>query len=104
MTGDQGALFSEDGQPNLDGPRDGLTFDPYLDEDRLNKQMRRVFAAVRDGHWYTLREIADRTGDPEASVSARLRDFRKPKFGGLILNRRRVGEELFAYQLAQSEE
>jgi hypothetical protein len=101
---DQGELFDEQGRPNLDGPRDGATFDPYLDEDRLNKQMRRVFAAMRDGKWRTLNEIAARTGDPEASISARLRDFRKPKFGSLILNRKRVGDGLFAYQLAQSDE
>lgn len=87
--------------PPLDGPRDGETFDPYQDTDRLNKQMRRVFAVMRDSKWRTLADISTKTGDPEASVSARLRDFRKPKFGELTLNRKRVGPGLFAYQLVQ---
>jgi hypothetical protein len=85
----------------LDGPRDGVTFDPYQDTDRLNKQMHRVFMVMRKEEWRTLGEISALTGDPEASVSARLRDFRKPKFGELTLNRKRVGPGLFAYQLVQ---
>jgi hypothetical protein len=48
------------------------------DEERLTGQALRVFAIMSDGQWRTLREIATATGDPEASVSARLRDFRKP--------------------------
>lgn len=91
---DQWDLFSQ-----LDGPRDGDTFNPYRDEERLNQQMRRVFSVMRDQRWRSLRAIADMTGDPEASVSARLRDFRKPKFGGLILNRRYVSDGVFEYQL-----
>jgi hypothetical protein len=59
---------------------------------RLNGQQRRVYLAMRDGAWRTLREIADATGDPDASVSARLRDLRKEKFGGFIVERRRRGE------------
>lgn len=85
---------------NLDGYRDGKTFDPFKDMDRLNEQMRRVFQIMRDQHWRTLREISDATGDPEASVSARLRDFRKPQFGGCLVNRRRRGNGLHEYQLA----
>jgi hypothetical protein len=91
-------------QPNLDGPRDGDTFNPFLDEERLNKQMRGVFTIMRDQRWRSLKAIADMTGYPEASVSARLRDFRKPKFGGLTLNRRRVTDGLHEYQLCPAEE
>lgn len=87
----------------LNGPRDGATFDPFLDTDRLNEQMRRVFNAVSDSRWRTLREISDATGDPEASISARLRDFRKPRFGGLTVNRRRRdGRGQYEYQLVPS--
>ena len=91
-------------QPTLDGPRDGATFDPYRDEERLNRQMRRVFAVMRDDRWRTLKEIADRTGDPEASISARLRDFRKPKFGGLVMNRRYLSAGLYEYQLLPADQ
>lgn len=73
-----------------DGDRDGSTFDSVFDADRLNKQSRVVYAAVEDGQWRTLAQIALLTGAPEASVSARLRDFRKEKFGGITVERRRV--------------
>ena len=84
-----------------DGDRDGDTFDPELDSKRLNAQHRRVYGIMKDGYWLTLHEISRRTGDPEASVSARLRDFRKPQFGKHILNSRRSNVEsgLWFYQL-----
>ena len=53
----------------------GTTYNAALDCSRLSDQQRRVWDAVADGRWYTLREIANITGDPEASISARLRDF-----------------------------
>jgi len=76
---------------NFDGTRGGETFEYYLDGFRLNAQHKRVFEVVRDSQWYTLAEIASKTGDPEASVSARLRDFRKMKYGGFDLLRERRG-------------
>lgn len=89
----------------LDGPRDGDTFDPGTDTVRLNDQMRRVAEVMGDSRWRTLREIADVTGDPEASVSARLRDFRKPRFGGLIVLRRRRQEAgLWEYRLTVADD
>ena len=45
-------------------------------------QKGRVWKIVKDGKWHTLAEISAATGDPQPSVSARLRDFRKAKFGG----------------------
>jgi predicted transcriptional regulator len=41
------------------------------------RQARRVIGCMADGAWRTLAEISAATGDPEASVSARLRDMRK---------------------------
>lgn len=69
---------------------DGKTFNPYLDGARLTAQLGRIFAYVSDGHWHTLHDISLKTGDPEASVSARLRDFRKARFGGWHVQRRRA--------------
>lgn len=60
------------------------------DQARLGRQMATVSDLMRDGRWRTLAEIASLTGAPEASVSARLRDLRKPKFGGYVVERRRV--------------
>lgn len=67
----------------------GATFDAALDLDRLNSQQRRVFDATYNAGWLTLSEIHDITGDPEASISARLRDLRK---AGLRVDRQRRGE------------
>jgi len=79
---------------------DGDTYSPKRDHDRLNAQLRRVRDLMLDGEWRTLREIAVATGDPEASVSARLRDLRKPKFGHMTVERRYVGDGLFQYRIA----
>ncbi len=84
---------------SLDGPRDGVTFVPERDEVRLNRQARCVFMLMRDGHWRSLAQISMITGEPEASISARLRDFRKAKFGGHLVERRHVGSGLWEYRL-----
>lgn len=55
----------------------GVTYDPEKDGERLGAQMIRVLEAMIDGKWRSLREIASLTDDPEASISARLRDVRK---------------------------
>lgn len=89
--------------PNRLPHHDGATYNPVADKPRLNAQTARVFSIVCDGRWRTLREIADASGDPEASVSARLRDLRKPAFGGHEVQRRRRGEAkrgLHEYRLA----
>jgi hypothetical protein len=70
---------------------DGKTFDARFDRARLNDQTRRVYEAMKDGQWRTLGEIHRLTGDPEASISARLRDLRKEKFGGFNVQRQRRG-------------
>lgn len=47
------------------------------DTARLGRQLVAVMSYVADGRWNTLRRIAEETGAPEASVSARLRDMRR---------------------------
>jgi hypothetical protein len=84
---------------SLDGDRDGETYNRGLDLNRLNAQSRRVYDVVAKGEWLTLRMIADQTGDPEASVSARLRDFRKDKFGAMNIERKRGDNGLYWYRL-----
>ena len=81
---------------------DGATYERAFDEERLNAQARRVWWVVSDARWHTLSEISAATGDPEASVSARLRDLRKPEWGGLTVERRRRGDltrGLFEYRV-----
>ena len=74
---------------DLDGDRDGDTFADD-DRERLNRQARRVYRVMLDNRWHTLGEIGELTGDPEQSVSARLRDLRKARFGAHEIERRRV--------------
>ena len=83
----------------FDQPRDGSTFDPDRDYARLNAQHKRVYDVMRGGGWFTLYEVAEQTGDPEASVSARLRDFRKGRFGKHAVERQYLGVGLWEYRL-----
>lgn len=88
---------------------DGETYNDDVDFARLARQLDRVFAAMRvhsgtPGKWQTLGEIAALTGDPEASISARLRDLRKPRCGALRVDRRHRGPAergLYEYKLVQ---
>ena len=85
---------------------DGKTFDPAMDGCRLRRQLNNVFIVMQDGIWRTLSEISAITTHPEASVSARLRDLRKPKFGGYTVNRRRRGhwmDGIYEYQVVKKE-
>lgn len=87
-----------DGQLSLFGDRDGETYQPTRDRERLNRQMKLVYLAMLEGDWHTLHQLAATTGCPEASVSARLRDLRKPRFGAHIIERRYAGHGLWEYR------
>ena len=84
--------------------RDGATYVHERDARRLAGQHCRVLAFMQDGKWHTLSEIALHTRDPEASVSARLRDLRKPRFGSHMIEREYVERGLFRYRLVQQKE
>jgi hypothetical protein len=89
---------------SLTGSRDGATF-AEEDRKRLNKQALRVYAVMRDEQYHSLQTIAERTGDPEASISARLRDLRKAKFGGHSVMRRRIPETgVWMYRLVWNDD
>lgn len=78
---------------------DGRTYDHSRDGKRLHAQLNRVKECMKDGQWRTLGAISDLTGDGEASVSARLRDLRKPKFGSMTVDRRYLAEGLWEYRV-----
>lgn len=82
---------------------DGVTYEPQRDHARLSSQFLAVRDLMLDGKPRTLREIAAVVGAPEASVSARLRDMRKARFGGYEVERHYSGEGLFAYSVRRSE-
>ena len=95
-------MTGQHGEFNFDGP--SLT---GQDTRRLGAQHQRVFGVMRRGAWFSLAEISAATGAPEASVSARLRDLRKRRFGSYLVDRRRrEGEEergTWEYQLTTRE-
>ena len=74
---------------------DGETYEREKDHHRLTRQLDRVSAVLTDGCWHSLSDLSERTGDPEGSISARLRDLRKEKFGGHDVKRDRRGNTWF---------
>ena len=82
------------------GPRfDGETYEPKEDQVRLGRQMSAVKTLMLDGRWRSLSRISEILGYPEASISARIRHLRKPRFGGYEVERRRVSGGLFEYRV-----
>lgn len=80
---------------------DGATYDQERDGDRLGAQMKAVrdLMLSLDWGWMRLSSIAAKTGYPEASVSARLRDLRKTKFGAYNVERRYVANGIWEYRV-----
>lgn len=64
----------------------------------LDGQVGKVLEVLQDGRWHTLRQIAGQLEIPEQSVSARIRDLRKPHFGRHTVERRKVAERPPVYQ------
>jgi len=82
----------------------GADYIPSRDDARLSGQILRVWDCMKDESWRTLREIANITGDPEASISAQLRHLRKERFGGHEVEREYVSNGLYKYRLLKSKE
>lgn len=79
---------------------DGAVYDPALDDDRLHRQLGRVWNAMADGQWHTIEALATVTGDPENSVSAQLRHLRKTRHGSWIIDKERLTSNgLYAYRM-----
>jgi len=74
-------------------------YQPARDDERLRKQGERIFEVCKAGNPLTLSQIATLTGAPEASISAQLRTFRKPKGGSHTVNKKYLGNGLYAYTL-----
>lgn len=68
---------------------DGSTFSPVLDGARLTSQLWHVRQLMSTGDWFALSTLAEGVNGTEAAVSARLRDLRKPRFGGHHVEKRR---------------
>lgn len=81
-------------------PFDGATYSHPRDGARLHAQLAKVREAMADHQWHTLAELAAICDAPESSVSARLRDLRKRKFGLHTIERRYAGNGLWEYRLS----
>lgn len=90
---------------------DGVTYEAKHDELRLTGQLGDVYEVMKDGGWYTLEDIqglaatntraaGEKKWHSQAGISARIRDFRKEKFGGYSVERRRTRHPgLWEYRL-----
>lgn len=78
---------------------EGASYSPNLDKLRLASTQARVLHLMADGRWRTLREIAESCRTSEAGASARLRDFRKPRYGAQTVERERLKGGVWRYRL-----
>lgn len=67
-------------------------------------QYELVFSLMADGKWRTLEEILKEISGSHSitGISARLRDFRKPKHGNHDVLKQRRGGDLWEYRLVIS--
>lgn len=92
-------MVDERHEPDFDAHFNGDDYQPARDKERLRGQILRVYSAIKDGRWRTLKQLSETTGDPEASVSAQLRHLRKPRFGGYEIVKRHVKNGLYEYRM-----
>jgi hypothetical protein len=83
---------------------DGAHYNHIRDHLRLSHQHNRIFNLMLDGVWRSLQDIEKETGDTSASISAALRNMRKPRFGGHTVNKQNVGSGRWLYQLVTAED
>ena len=83
---------------------DGATFDAKHDAKRLSSQLDATREVMLDNEWRTLAALVLALRKrglhvTEASISARLRDLRKAKFGAYSVERRRLLGGLWEYRI-----
>ena len=78
---------------------DGESYDRNRGKARLSTLMSRVKAIMWSGNWFTLRTLAEQCKGAEASVSARIRDLRKERFGGYEVERKHLLDGVWVYRL-----
>lgn len=89
-------------------PFDGDTYVRERDGERLSLQLEHVQWVYCDEEWHTLYEaqaaIKKEFGIewPLQAISARVRDFRKDKFGGFIVEREYVEKGVHKYRVLWS--
>lgn len=90
--------FSHNVSQNAQEPFDGIT---YQDKDytRLSGQLLRVFEVMKDGRWYGASQLCELANVSPLSITARIRDLRKPKFGSHTIERKLISGGYHEYRL-----
>lgn len=91
--------FSSAISQNAQEPFDGVT---YQDKDytRLSGQLLRVFEVMKDGRWYGASQLCELANVSPLSITARIRDLRKDRFGKHAIETKRANDTgLFLYRL-----
>lgn len=78
---------------------EGADYIQDRDFQRLACQIEKILTFCLDGKWHTVKEISLAVGCPENSAQAQLRNLRKPKHGGWIVERRYVSNGLYQYRV-----
>jgi hypothetical protein len=73
---------------------DGSDYVARFDRERLSTQLEHIrdFMLARPGQWFTVQELGRSLIFPEPSISAQLRNLRKPRLGGWHVPKRRRGD------------
>lgn len=71
---------------------------------RLTTMLGRVLNELGDGEWHTIAQLQAVAGGMQTSISARLRDLRKPRFGARRVERKFVRDGLYIYRLVLDED
>ena len=80
---------------------DGSDYVHERDSHRLTGQLKRIYVELQSGEWFTLNQLADITGDPQASISAQLRNLRKERFGSHTIEKLHLSNGLYNYRLVK---
>lgn len=87
---------------------DGRTYLPERDGKRLKSQLEAVRHVMSDGRWRTYADIHRELSllgirATETSISARMRDLRKPKFGAYEVQSQCIDRDsgLWAYRMGR---
>ena len=83
---------------------DGDDYDSTRDKERLTKQRDKIRMYMEGRDYLTVQEVAEFFNYPENSVSAQMRNLRKKKFGGRIVDREYFGNGLYKFKLMPEEE
>lgn len=61
--------------------------------------IEKIFNLMKDEQFRTLAEISKMTGVGEASVSAQIRNLKKPQFGGHDSDKKHLGGGIWIYRI-----